>query len=579
MRRNCRDEPRADRLGHGHAAARVRLRSRPGRRLPVRDAALRRRGADQPRRRGRPVDRRGGAIGRGGCRLSRPALLRRLQAGRHAAENARFGTAVRAGLAAVDRFPHGPGRDLRLVLCNTSSRRILTMYEQLYRSLYRIRRVEEEIARVYPTDKIKSPVHLSIGQEAVSVGVCEALPADDVVFGTYRGHALYLAEGGDLKRDDGRAVRQGDRLHRRQGRLDAPDRSGSGMMGTSAVVGTTIANAVGYAYALRYRRQDAIVVSFFGDGATEEGVFAESLNFAVLKQLPILFVCENNRTPSTRTRAAGRASRRSASAPAPSGCRRSASTATICSTWWPGRAMSWRHIRAGAGPWFFEVMTYRWREHVGPSCDYHLGYRSGRRGRAVDRQRPGARGWPKVSMPTSGRGIEAKVEEEIADAFAFAEDSPFSGGGRTHPRCLQGGRSCRNSSTVAERPPARYGRGSDRADAVLRRGHPRGDRSGDGARSRRRPLRAGRGRSQGHPGDDARPGGEVRRRARLRHAAVRRRHDRGGHRHGPGRAAADPRPHPHGLPDAGHEPARQRRRQEPLHVRRPGRACRWWCAR
>src|SRR5690349_4600422 len=73
------------------------------------------------------------------------------------------------------------------------------MHEKFYRSLYRIRRVEEKIAQVYPTDKIQSPVHLSIGQESVSVGVCEALRADDVVFGTYRGHALYLAKGGDLK--------------------------------------------------------------------------------------------------------------------------------------------------------------------------------------------------------------------------------------------------------------------------------------------------------------------------------------------------------------------------------------------
>src|SRR5213078_988278 len=73
------------------------------------------------------------------------------------------------------------------------------MVEHPYRSIYRIRRVEEEIARVYPSDKIKSPVHLSIGQEAVSVGVCEALTAQDVVYGTYRGHALYLAKGGDMR--------------------------------------------------------------------------------------------------------------------------------------------------------------------------------------------------------------------------------------------------------------------------------------------------------------------------------------------------------------------------------------------
>src|SRR5690242_9440960 len=75
-----------------------------------------------------------------------------------------------------------------------------SLHARLYRSLYRIRRVEEEVARVYPTDKIKSPVHLSIGQESVSVGVCEALGRRDVVYGTYRGHALYLAKGGDLRR-------------------------------------------------------------------------------------------------------------------------------------------------------------------------------------------------------------------------------------------------------------------------------------------------------------------------------------------------------------------------------------------
>src|SRR5205807_716014 len=168
------------------------------------------------------------------------------------------------------------------------------MHARLYRALLRIRRVEEEVARVYPTDRIKSPVHLSIGQEAVSVGVCEALRPDDVVFGTYRGHAMYLAKGGDLKamvaelygKAAGCTKGKGGSMH-----LIDPE---AGVMGTSAVVGTTIANAAGYAYALKTRRAQAIVVSFFGDGATEEGVFAETLNFAVLKRLPILFVCENN---------------------------------------------------------------------------------------------------------------------------------------------------------------------------------------------------------------------------------------------------------------------------------------------
>src|SRR6266852_6673003 len=139
------------------------------------------------------------------------------------------------------------------------------MYEQLYRSLLRIRRVEEEIARVYPTDRIKSPVHLSIGQEAVSVAVCEALAPADVVFGTYRGHALYLAKGGDLRRmiaelygkATGCTKGKGGSMH-----LIALEQ---GVMGMSAVVGTTIANAAGYAYALKFRREPALVASFFGD--------------------------------------------------------------------------------------------------------------------------------------------------------------------------------------------------------------------------------------------------------------------------------------------------------------------------
>src|SRR5262245_61767464 len=114
------------------------------------------------------------------------------------------------------------------------------MYPRLYRSLYRIRRVEEEVARVYPSDKLKSSVHLSIGQEAVTVGVCEALLPRDVVFGTYRGHASDLAKGVNVKamiaelygKATGCTKGKGGSMHL----IDAA----KGVMGTSAVVGTTI---------------------------------------------------------------------------------------------------------------------------------------------------------------------------------------------------------------------------------------------------------------------------------------------------------------------------------------------------
>jgi TPP-dependent pyruvate/acetoin dehydrogenase alpha subunit len=298
------------------------------------------------------------------------------------------------------------------------------MYARLYRSLYRIRRLEEEVARVYPTDRIKSPVHLSIGQEAVSVGVCEALGPHDLVFGTYRGHALYLARGGDMKemvaelygKATGCTGGKGGSMH-----LIAPEQ---GVMGTSAVVGTTIANAAGYAYALRYRRQDAIVASFFGDGATEEGVFAESLNFAVLKRLPILFVCENNgyaiHTPQSRRQGT------------PAICERARAFGI------PAERLDGNDvlrlversrevvadIRAGAGPWFFEVTTYRWREHVGPGHDYHLGYRSEAEAEPWLAADPVKR-MASLVEPQERSRIEDEIEEEIASALAFAEGSPF----------------------------------------------------------------------------------------------------------------------------------------------------------
>jgi TPP-dependent pyruvate/acetoin dehydrogenase alpha subunit len=298
------------------------------------------------------------------------------------------------------------------------------MYKRLYRSLYRIRRLEEEVARVYPTDKIKSPVHLSIGQEAVSVGVCAALAPQDVVFGTYRGHALYLAKGGDLNamvaelygKATGCTKGKGGSMH-----LIAAQQ---GMMGTSAVVGTTIANAVGYAYALRYRRQDAIVASFFGDGATEEGVFAESLNFAVLKQLPILFVCENNRyaihTHQNRRQGKPVICERARAQGMPAECIDGNDLLLLCE-----RATDVvRQIHASAGPWFFEVLTYRWKEHVGPAEDYHLGFRSREEAQPWLAADPLRRLGEALDPWTRDR-IESEVEEEIAAAFTYAEASPF----------------------------------------------------------------------------------------------------------------------------------------------------------
>ena len=296
------------------------------------------------------------------------------------------------------------------------------MYERLYRSLYRIRRIEEEVARVYPTDKIKSPVHLSIGQEAVSVGVCEALEPRDVVFGTYRGHALYLAKGGDPSRlvaemygkETGCASGKGGSMH-----LIATE---VGMMGASAVVGTTIANALGYAYAVQLRQTGQLVASFFGDGATEEGVFAESLNFAALKRLPILFVCENNRyaihTHQNRRQGATDVCAKARAFGVPAERIENNDVLTLHER---VRAVA-PQVRGGQGPYFLEVMTYRWREHVGPGFDYHLGFRN------EDESEPWILSDQVIRLATmldeeTRRRIQDETEKEVSAAFAFAETS------------------------------------------------------------------------------------------------------------------------------------------------------------
>ena len=299
------------------------------------------------------------------------------------------------------------------------------MYDKFFRSLYRIRRVEEEVAKVYPTDKVKSPVHLSIGQEAVSVGVCEALRPDDIVFGTYRGHATYLAKGGDLKKmvaelygkDTGCARGKGGSMHL----IDV----NVGVMGASAVVGTTIPQSAGYAYALKLQGKDNVVATFFGDGATDEGAFHESLNFAALKRVPLIFICENNQYSihaHQRTRhpvedIAGRA--RTYGIPA----ERIEDNDVLKIYERVGEAAD--GMRGNdSGPRFFECMTYRWKEHVGPNDDYHYGYREWSEAKPWMEGDQVNRLGAMLDADTRKR-IEEEVEAEIKEAFEFAEQSPF----------------------------------------------------------------------------------------------------------------------------------------------------------
>ncbi|MEO6005725.1 MAG: thiamine pyrophosphate-dependent dehydrogenase E1 component subunit alpha [Opitutus sp.] len=248
---------------------------------------------------------------------------------------------------------------------------------RLFESMVRIRLVEEAIAAKYAEQQMRCPVHLSIGQEAAAAGVGLALRSDDLAMSGHRSHAHYLAKGGNLHamiaelygRETGCCKGRGGSMHL----VDLA----AGFVGAVPIVGSTIPIAVGLAFAEHLQRRDRVTVAFFGEAATEEGVFHESANFASVHRLPVVFVCENNlysvyspmsvRQPAHRevyelARAHGILAHQ-CDGNSPREVHEVMTQALV-------------HARSRKGPVFIELKTYRWREHCGPAFDNHIGYRS-----------------------------------------------------------------------------------------------------------------------------------------------------------------------------------------------------------
>lgn len=290
--------------------------------------------------------------------------------------------------------------------------------------MLRIRRVEEAIADRYPENQMKCPVHLSLGQELVPIAICAHLSDHDHVYSTHRCHAHYLAKGGDLPamlaelygKETGCCRGRGGSMH-----LVWPE---TGMMGSSALVGGTIPLTVGSALAFSRDKKDHVAVAFFGDGATEEGIFYESLNFAQLKKLPTIFVCENNQYATyshqsvrqARLNIADRAAGFGVYSETVDGYDLDASYAAA------GRAI--RRARLGGGPTFLEFRTYRFRDHVGPADDIAVGYRTQEEVDIWKKRCPLIHFLGTAPLAVRER-MEKAIQEEIQAAFAFAHSSPF----------------------------------------------------------------------------------------------------------------------------------------------------------
>ena len=299
----------------------------------------------------------------------------------------------------------------------------------LFRSMLRIRLIEEEIERRYHQDQMKTPIHLVIGQEATSVGCCAALRREDLLYSSHRTHGNYLAKGGDLKamlcemhcRINGCVGSRGGSMH-------LIDKS-VGMAGTSAIVGGAVPIATGAALAAQIQRINRVSVVFIGDATTEEGVASESLNFAALKKLPVIFFCENNfysvQSP-LMTRQPPRDIHKWA---AGYGIASVVADGTNVLDVYEATREAVKRAQDGAGPTFIEAPVYRFRAHGGAGDDSHTGYRDPAECKAWEKVCP-IETYFRFLVDTGfindalRKQMHTEIMQEVLEAFDYALASP-----------------------------------------------------------------------------------------------------------------------------------------------------------
>lgn len=247
---------------------------------------------------------------------------------------------------------------------------------QLYTKLYRSRRAEQRIIDLYGENDMKTPMHMSFGQEAVPAAVAEALAGKGDIITSYRSHAPFLAITGDVDaffgelygREAGFAEGVAGSMH-----LALPER---GHLISTAIVAGGISIATGAAFSHKRLRTGRIAVVFFGDGAVEEGAFWESINVASLMRLPVLFVCEDNGL-AVHTRAAARHGFKSLQGILESfgGFKFAFDDSNDVELLYTACRTLIEHCLSGAGPAFLHAQCFRYLEHVGINDDFNRGYR------------------------------------------------------------------------------------------------------------------------------------------------------------------------------------------------------------
>ena len=302
---------------------------------------------------------------------------------------------------------------------------------QLFNDMLLVRQTEERIRALYPEGDMRCPTHFSIGQEAVSAGVSAHLTPKDYAISAHRSHAHYMNKGGNLRamlaemygKETGCATGRGGSMHL----IDLS----VNFLGCVPIIGSTIPIGVGAAFGAKLQHNDALTVIYFGDGATESGVLHESMNYAAIQKLKILFVCENNLysvlTPLADRQPEGRKIIDLAyghGIPAVQVDGQAVETAYTET----GKMID--SIRAGNGPGFMEFATYRWLEHCGPNLDLGLNYRPEGEyerwtARCPVRLQKDALIRDGILSEAAYEQAVAKVDAHVEDAVTFAKQSPF----------------------------------------------------------------------------------------------------------------------------------------------------------
>lgn len=299
--------------------------------------------------------------------------------------------------------------------------------KQIYLRAYKIRRTEEEISNRYSEQEMRCPTHLSIGQELVPSIYAQFITKEDYAVSTHRAHAHYLAKGGDLKAMIAEIYgKKTGCSHGMGGSMHLIDKD-VGFMGSTAIVGGTIPVGVGLGLSIQIKKENRISTIFLGDGSTEEGVFYESVNFAAIRELPVIFICENNlysvyssldvRQPKNRkiyelVHAMG------IKAIHADGYNIEESYSKL------KEAIS--YVKNEKKPLFIELDTYRFREHCGPNFDNHIGYREEEEYKKFLNKDPLIKLKNHIKENNLKIEIEEQeIEEEITNAFNFAKQSPW----------------------------------------------------------------------------------------------------------------------------------------------------------